>query len=555
MRERVLAFSIVVIVCACAAVDDSASHGEPGFGKDSGASGGVGGTAANASGPAGSGGSDLDFPSVDPCKSAQEGQSAIGCEFYPVYPDVYDMSDGACYAVFVANTASEPLTITVSYDNTTLDTADFARIPVGSGKALTYQGLPGGQVPVNEVAILFLARHNSTPCPAGVKPPVPVAAVDGTGIGRAFRITTSAPVAMYDAVPYGGSDSGVSSASLLLPTSAWGTNYVAVNAFPKGLAGQPTMALVAADDGTEVVITPKVDIVAAPDVAAAPAGSPHTYLLARGQVLQITQDSELTGSVIQANKPIGMVGGQTCLNVDVNDGDCDADHKWISPVSALGSEYVAVRYRSRHAGEEESTPWRVVGTVDGTTLSYEPAAPEGAPSVIGKGEVASFWSLEPFVITSQDDAHPFFLAGYMTGRFYPPAPYMASGPEFLNALPAAQYQDSYVFFTDPTYPETNLVFVRPVSQDRGTQDVTLDCLGAVSGWASVGSRYEYARVDLQTADFEKVGTCDNGRHKAHSSGTFGLVVWGWTNGYTLSGTSYAYPGGAGTKRINDVVVK
>src|SRR5262249_22304256 len=153
-----------------------------------------------------------------------------------------------------------------------------------------------------------------------------------------------------------------------------------------------------------------------------------------------------------------------------------------------------------------------VGAVDGTTLSYEPTAPDGAPSVIGKGEVVVFWSVDPFVIKSQDDAHPFFLAGYMTGRFYPPEPYLASGPEFLNALPAVQYQDSYIFFTDPTYPETNLIFVRPVSQDGGIQDVTLDCLGVVPGWAPVGSRYEYARVDLQTGDFEKVGPCDNGRH-------------------------------------------
>jgi hypothetical protein len=194
--------------------------------------------------------------------------------------------------------------------------------------------------------------------------------------------------------------------------------------------------------------------------------------------------------------------------------------------------------------------------VDGTILSYEPTIPDGAPTTIGKGEAVTFWSWDPFVIKSQDAAHPFFLSGYMTGRIQQATQPMdpASGPEFLNALPAAQYQDSYTFFTDPTFPETDLVFVRPVT-GAGEADVTLDCAGTLSGWKPVGSRYEYVRVGLQTGNFQKVGNCDNGRHEAHSKGPFGLTVWGWTNKYCLSGTSYAYPAGAGTKPINDVIVK
>ena len=49
-------------------------------------------------------------------------------------------------------------------------------------------------------------------------------------------------------------------------------------------------------------------------------------------------------------------------------------------------------------------------------------------------------------------------------------------PEFVNVVPALEFFSSYVFFTDPTYPETNLVVVRSEATDV-FQDVTLDCAG------------------------------------------------------------------------------
>ena len=60
-------------------------------------------------------------------------------------------------------------------------------------------------------------------------------------------------------------------------------------------------------------------------------------------------------------------------------------------------------------------------------------------------------------------------------------------------IPPAEYLASYVFFTDPTYPETNLVLTR-VKGPSGFADVTMDCGpngGVVSGWLPVGSAGEY----------------------------------------------------------------
>lgn len=81
---------------------------------------------------------------------------------------------------------------------------------------------------------------------------------------------------------------------------------------------------------------------------------PQTYTLGKGQVLQITQDAPLIGSVIQSNVPVGVWGGKSALGIDT----CcdDTGHQQIPPVRALGSEYVGVRYRNRYDGQEEAPP-------------------------------------------------------------------------------------------------------------------------------------------------------------------------------------------------------
>jgi hypothetical protein len=235
-------------------------------------------------------------------------------------------------------------------------------------------------------------------------------------------------------------------------------------------------------------------------------------------------------------------------------------HQQIPPVRALGSTYVAVRCRNRHEGVEEKPPWRIVGAVDGTTLTYDPPQ-AGAPATIGSGELKMFDAAGPFIVKSQDEKHPFFFAAYMTGCEVPgqtPPLGCAGDPEFVNVIPPDQYLSSYVFFTDPTYPDTNLVFVRRKASDGTFKDVDLDCKGVLGDWEAIGSEYEFTRVDLVRGNFEKQGTCDNGRHEVKSATRFGLTVWGWgsslSTSFSSTAVSYAYPAGASVQPINDVVI-
>ncbi len=500
---------------------------------------------------------------VDACESAKDNKSTIGCDYYSVDPDIIPEGQGGCFAAYIANTWNGPVDITVQRNGTTLPVSQFARIPKGNGQSITYQPLPNNQLPAGDVAILFLAYAGFVACPAGITAGYTAgpAEVNGTGMGSAFHITTSRPVVAYDIFPYGGGQSAATSATLLLPTTAWGTNYIGVNAYRQSqiaVGAAPSMDIVAQQDGTQVTISPTAAIVGGGGVAATGKGVPHTYNLSKGQILQFTQPAELTGSPIQSNYPIGLWGAASCLNIDVTDSACDSAHQQIPPVNALGHEYVAVRYRNRiDNGPEETPPWRIVGAVDGTKLTYEPAIPTGAPSTLQSGQVAEFKSAGPFVVKSQDDKHPFYISAHMTGG----GNFGGIGdPEFVNVIPPQEYLDSYVFFTDPTYSETDLVVVREKDKNNTFQDVNLDCAGNLTGWKAADSsgKYQYTRIDLVRHNFAKQGNCDNGRHFIKSNAPFGLTVWGWgsleTTGFSTAYVSYAYPAGASIQPINTVVV-
>ncbi len=531
---------------------------------------------------------------VNPCLDSLGNDTSNGCEFFAVEMDTTDEAVGVCYAVFVVNQwkTGEPAKIEVSQGTTVFPIEQFARIPSGTGTGITYGPYdPTVGLPPNEVAILFLSRDptasdDPTPndprvlanCPPGVQPAVAGdAALHGTGVGKAFHVKTNVPVVAYQMLPYGGGRARVTGSTLLVPTNAWDVNYVVADAYAappmitEDRAG-PTTVVIAANDGTHVTMKPTATILAGTDIVGAPAGTSVTYDLDQGGYLQFTQPLELTGTAVQADKPVVVIGGSTLIDLPLASSRADSAEQMLPPVRALGSEYVAVRYRSR-SPTEESVPWRVVGVVDGTKLTYDPAPPPGAPGGIAAQQLAEFDTASPFVVRSQDAEHPFYLASYMTGG----GSFDGTGdPEFVNVVPPAQFLSRYTFFTDPTYPETNLVVIRtPDPATSAMPDVTLDCAGVLTGWTAVGTagRFEMTRVDLSTGNFQGVGNCNNGVHvisTASSTASFGVTVWGWGNDITwptdnipagdeqnplfTRWVSYGYPAGANFKPLNSAVL-
>ncbi len=493
------------------------------------------------------------------CDAAAASRGSIGCDYAVATPTFQPALLPPCFAIFVANNWPKPVAITVERDGKTYDVTSFGRIPENGKPESAWAPVPKAGLPEGQVAVLFISSDPASSHPIGgpLTCPVPPAlaqstAVTGTGRGKAWHIRTSFPVTAYDILPYGGAKSYLPSAELLFPTSAWGKNYVAALP-PRGSAAPQWGQIVALEANTEVTVLPNVTLPAgaANDPPAFPAKMPGKLTLGAFEYVQWQESNEMTGTVIQANKPVAFTGGQgyQCYkSATSTGGGCDSGHQMIPPVQALGSTYAVAPYATRRKnGQAESVPYRIVGIVDGTTLTFDPTI-AGAPAKVDAGQFVDFESTTGFVVTTQDDAHPIAVGESMTGCSVEPGATLGD-EDYVNVLAPAQFLSKYVFFTDPTYGTTSLTFVRKKTA-AGFQDVTLACLGTITGWKPVGTKGEY---ELANADIirEKVknGSCDNGGHVAASKGPFGLTVWG-LDYYA----SYGYPAGGNIAPINAVVV-
>ncbi len=499
----------------------------------------------------------LDGECVAPCVAAAASAGSIGCEFAFPRPEFRTISH--CYAAFVVNTWESPAKLTVSRNGQPFNLANIARIPSGYGTNVSYSQIPASGLPAGDVAVLFLAGSCS-----------PTAAVVGdtllrvSGRSVAFEVTSDIPVKMYDLYPYGsGGSAYLPSASLLYPRTAWGNNYVAAMPHPPQ-AGEQWLQLVGTVDNTTVSVKPPVELPAGVNVAVAPANQITKYTLNKGEVLQWFQ-ADAGGTIIGADQPVGAFSGNVYLYATTSTmgGNADAAHQQIPHVKALGSEYVGGNLVTRLPDlSPESTLYQLVGVVEGTQLSYESKKPAGAPDTLSLGQVVEFETKDYFVVSSQDDEHPFTLSQYMSGSAgQNTRPDCQAGPnnpnntkcdlggaDWVMVLPTAQYLKRYLFFVDPTYATTNVVIARHKGPN-GFADVSIACLGAVSGWEAVSKDFEVAHVDLVRGLVGVTSACETSVHEATSEGAFGITVWG-----TDYAASYAYPAGGNFTEVNSVYV-
>jgi len=516
---------------------------------------------------------------VSPCDAAAINEGSVGCSFTVPGPNTKVHARGSCYAFFVANNWTSPATLRFEADGKEQSLDGAVWIPTVKDDVVTYTKLDG-PIPPGGGAVVFVSNEETgaiywTSCPAFVKPIFDKEqGIYGTGKGSATLVSSDVPVSMYSMYPYGGASSVVPSAMLLFPTSSFRKNYMVVGAwgeksdgFGRGMlpnasppltqAGLPTLQIVAAEDDTSIDVRPNVDIIGGNGVSAGRRNAVTTYKLQRGEVLQLMQDNELVGSVIDATKPVGVFGGHTCMFVPSDVMACDLENNQIPPISAWGSEYAVLPAPNRvdlySQGAEKArdpSPIRIVAAADDTQLVYEPAQPEGAPSTLSRGQLGVFFADRPFVVRSQDSDHPLYVASVMTGAATVLSTAMGD-PEVAMATPTDQWLDSYGFFTDYTYSLSE-VFVTRRKVGGTFHDVELDCAGTLTGWKSITDDFEWTYVELTRNGKPRTypaGTCTDGAHRIWSDGPFAMTVWGLAR-YA----SYAYPGGTGLRPVTNLHV-
>lgn len=449
-----------------------------------------------------------------PCAPQNLGQSYIGCEYYPTVTGNIVL-DYFQFAVAVANTSSEVASVTIEEGALTAP--------------ITFQVNPGDVV-VRKLPWVPELKMCTETQPPGLL--VECGAPESTGALRAkgaYHLRSTRPVTVYQFNPLdytdgSGAYSYTNDASLLLPTNALTGNYV-VAAWPKwdSFAGPfpSLMAITAVQDGTTVAINVRASTQGGGGSPPFAAGVPQMITLNRGDVIELASvTGDLTGSVVQANKPVQVIGGHYCTNVPLDTPYCDHLEESIFPVETLSTKYIVTAAAVPPIPNGKEQVIRIVATQQSTTVMSDPPIPGLPATLAGTGDYLEFPRRPGDYLIMADQK--ILVAQYMEGQ---EAGGGTGDPAMTLAVATDQYRTTYLFHA-PTNYEVNYVNVTaPMGATVMVDDVM------VTGFTPIGgSGFGVARVTL--------GPGTNGNHLAVGDQPFGVSVYGYGQ-YT----SYWYPGG------------
>lgn len=449
----------------------------------------------------------------EPC--ATDGKNYLGCSFWAADLDNYD--DGA------GSPAAASFAITVS--NTSPDTV---QVEIKNGAGTVVQEIA---VEPNQLETVTLPRQD----------------VDDTALTlNTYEITSDAPITVHQFNPLNNEDVASNDASLLLPATSVGSEYI-VNGWPTVAENlKAFVAIIAVAEGeTRVTVRSPIATSAGSGVPALSPGVEQTITMTRGQVLSFTTlDTSargFTGMEISSSQPVSVFSGSECSNIPADTPYCDHLEQQLFPVDTWGLQFIGAKFRARGT---EPDFWRVVAAENGTTIFTNPLIPEAHGRTLGRGEYIEFVTDQDFVMTSD---RPISLAQFMVGSAYPgpsrgcdtSSPFGSTAgcaiprnsscngdsgigdPAFLINVPTAQFRESYIVLTPPNYAENYLTIIA-----RSTTTVTLDGVEVTASRQRVGG-WDVMRISAA-----------EGVHRVEADDPIGLAAYGYA-----CDVSYAYPGG------------
>ena len=426
----------------------------------------------------------------DPCELAAEEPSSVGCSFFANRMDNYG---NVGYDSLVVGNPSATLTATVQ----------LLWTPNGGG----------AEQPSAPVKVAPGGTHTFA------LPNPPVAKVSALRAGGVYRVQSDVPLVAYQHSPL--SAIATNDASMLLPEHALRRRHVVAS-----YVGRPTypsyFAVIAAADDTTVTWTPPIDTLAGMGVPAVAAGQTGQATLQRGDLLQVLAppSGDVSGTLIDADGPIWVLGAVSCANVPAEIKYCDHLQEEMLPLDYWGKVYVGAHAPTR-GGEKHH--WRVFGGADGVTVSTAPPQP-GTPFTLDKGA----W--KDLVVPGGtslmfEGTGPFMPVQYLEGTEGGAG---TGDPAMYQMIPVEQFLDRYAFVTGEDYDDDYVQVIRA----QGGADVYVDG-DLVAGYVAVGT--------FEVADW----LIPPGAHFAESVQPFGVLQIGYTDV-----TSYAYPGGMRLAEIN-----
>ncbi|MBI5534172.1 MAG: IgGFc-binding protein [Deltaproteobacteria bacterium] len=483
------------------------------------------------------------------CELVSGQPSNVGCEFWAVDLDQQDaMNDPASapWGVVLSNASQAQANVTIEIND-----AAVGETPVPT--VVTQVSVGPGDL---KQIVLPTRELDCGTKPNDYKSP-------GTCLSsRAFRITSSAPIVVYQFNVFTNTYSN--DASLLLPTNALGKihrviGWVAGHPFPTNFPGIGTIidrsyvTVVGTKENTLVKVRPSWRIRGNPPIAATGPGESIDITIGPFDVLNLETDdalmkedmkvaTDLTGTIVESTQPVAVFSGvestQSPAGFEIptypgwGTGDtCCLDHleEQIFPVESVGMHYVITRSPIRSTSSwREPDVIRFLGVAEDAEVKTTLPPPYDS-FTIQPGEVITTWAQNDFVVESSKPVmvgQILISNGYVEGA-------VIGDPSLTIYPPVEQYRTEYVILTPNSWDKNYVV----ISVEVGT-DVQLD------GSATTGCTTESAGTVLGIQYESRRCPLNEGVHHLSGAKPFGIVAYGYG-----SAGSYAFAGGADVKKI------
>jgi hypothetical protein len=514
------------------------------------------------------------------CEAADMNPSTVGCHFMAVDLDNTDAStsfladDAAAmqFAVAIANVNDYPVNVTI-----TKNTAPF-------GQPVVEEVVAQETIAANDLDQIDLPQREVDGCMGQNGTYTPFSGSGTFVSSHAYKIESDGPVVAYQFNPIQQAFSN--DASILIPRQALSLHYVALSwpvARPCGpppgdplyMADTPShgfVTIVGESEATHVTVTTTHPIMASggPSGLAIPQTDkggtiefdigPYDVVNLESLQPQVSffqcsmyadQDGDFTGTQVVSTKPVAVFTGTEDSEgyadisppppppPDWNMETCCTDHleEQMFPVEAWGWKYAVSRspVRSNNAPYEEEDLYRVVASVDNTTVTTNLPAPYDH-FTLNAGEHESFYAYEGFTAVASGGAielGQILISQNLVGG-------ATEGDPSLTVFPAIdQYRDHYVFLVPSTFDNNYMVIAMPTSAQvflDGSSEFPLTCdtrpIGSIDATA-------YQQITCKVTP---------GVHHITASAPVGLTVYGY---YSVS--SYSYAGGSDVDIINPIM--
>lgn len=512
---------------------------------------------------------------LTPCERSDQIPSNVGCHFYAV-----DLDNEAVTGFIDNDAQAQQFAIAVANGNDYEARVDVYKNVARYGDPIQEQLVVSRTIGPMSLVQIDLPQREVDGSMGQNGTYVANSGSDTFVSSHGYRIETNAPMVAYQFQPVIQQFSN--DASILIPRQALGENYYVLGfptANPCGAPPGDPLYMESIPDNTSITIIgvyPETHVTVFPTHAVAATGgdSGATILAtAPGMPIEFTvgpydvvnlasdqpkvsitecfgfldRDGDFTGSQVISDKPVIVfsslergsgTGGASPPDPPGWDGEsCCTDHleQQMFPTTALGWDFAISRSPVRSTGSsyEEPDIYRVMATVDGTTVTTSLPAPNNQ-FTLNAGEYRPFHAFGGFTVRADGGA-------IMVGQFLLSQGYVPGGngdPTFIVFPAADQHREEYVFLVPTTFEDNYMVLSMP-------EGAAVE----IDGFSEFGPECEERPIGNLDGVIYKQMTCrlDEGVHTVVASEPVGLSVYGY---YNVG--SYGYPGGSDVKIINPI---